>query len=375
MNVVFICGSLEQGKDGVGDYSRKIASRLSVAGYTTQLIALNDPSVQEVKEEQQQDDKLFLQVLRMPTKMSIKERVKYVSHFIVKIKPDWISLQYVPYAFHAKGLPFTWIKAFKKCAPTAKWHIMMHELWIGSKQTDSLKDKLVGYLQKLTIKYTLNNIHPVNITSSLPYYKVLLKSIGYNASILPVFNNIGTGNSANTVLHQQLIDCIPNLSNYYVGVLFGGLYTDEEVHQNIALLIQLAAKDNKQLLLVHVGRSGAVSHFFNTIKQRYDCECISLGEQEPADIASFFSTANFGVSTYSAAFLNKSGSVAAMLNNKLPVILLRRMEIPTIAIYEYAKHVTEINSLSTFIAQNKEWSNFYGLENATKFYNNLFLKG
>ena len=42
MKLVFICGSLEPGKDGVGDYVYILARELIDLGHTCLLIALND---------------------------------------------------------------------------------------------------------------------------------------------------------------------------------------------------------------------------------------------------------------------------------------------------------------------------------------------
>src|SRR5207253_4173313 len=42
VRVTFICSSLEPGRDGVGDYSRRLAYALERQGHAAQLVGLND---------------------------------------------------------------------------------------------------------------------------------------------------------------------------------------------------------------------------------------------------------------------------------------------------------------------------------------------
>ena len=45
MRIVFICGSLEPGRDGVGDYVRHLAVAVAQQGHETAAVALRDPFV------------------------------------------------------------------------------------------------------------------------------------------------------------------------------------------------------------------------------------------------------------------------------------------------------------------------------------------
>lgn len=374
MKIVFLCGSIEPGKDGVGDYSRRLASKLTQYGHHTVLISLNDGFVDIIENSTQTEEGVSISTVRLPRQLSITERVQTAKNFISAFEAEWVSLQYVPYAFHPKGLPFSWMKAFKRCAPQCKWHVMMHELWIGSKKKDSIKSKIIGFFQRNIVKRTLDNIHPIQVTSNVKYYKYLLQNINYRAHIIPVFNNIGIGNPDNTKLFSQLSSHFQVQDNVYLAVFFGGVYADEEIYSNISKLVEKAKIENRKVNFIHIGRSAIIASFFATLKTRYSCECFALGEQKSNDIAALLCRANFGVSTYSKEFMAKSGSIAAMLNNKLPVVLLKNMDILDDTDYSYVRHIDDINSLYTFCNQSKEWSDMYGLENSANFYMKLFTR-
>jgi hypothetical protein len=373
MKALFLCGSLEVGKDGVGDYSRRLATKLTHNGHQTWVMALNDQYIKEQIEEDQSDDGVSVKVLRLSHQLPLAHKIAFAHQWIQKIGPDWISLQYVPYAFHPQGLPFFWIRQFKSLDSNARWHIMMHELWIGSEKQDSLKEKLIGVLQRYTVKKTINSVNPAAITTSIPYYHTLLQSIGRVASILPVFSNVPLGNKANTYLYNQLpIEVQDNRSNWYITALFGSVHPFIGIEANIETLRLKAQAENKKLLITHVGRASSISTFFEQAKAQASCEYLVFGEQEAMDIASFFQHIDFGLSTYNDVLLSKSGSVAAMLYNQLPVILLKESSAPLEDQPAYTRFVDNIPTLRGFCNQDKHWSELYSIENAASFYQNLF---
>ena len=42
MNILFICGSAEQSKDGVGDYTRRLCGALIRLGHNAQILSICD---------------------------------------------------------------------------------------------------------------------------------------------------------------------------------------------------------------------------------------------------------------------------------------------------------------------------------------------
>src|SRR5947209_6737741 len=105
MKIVFICGSLEPGKDGVGDYTRRLGATLISKGYELSIIALYDRFISSLEETTQKSDNYEIMVLRLPFSMQDRERYELARDYINKKDPVWLSLQFVIFSFHPKGLP------------------------------------------------------------------------------------------------------------------------------------------------------------------------------------------------------------------------------------------------------------------------------
>src|SRR5690606_23289428 len=95
MKILFICGALEEGKDGVGDYTRRLAGELVRHGHQATIIAYNDRHISTIMDSVQQDGDTAVQVLRLPSVLKAKEKVKLSRDYAQQFQPDWISLQLV----------------------------------------------------------------------------------------------------------------------------------------------------------------------------------------------------------------------------------------------------------------------------------------
>ena len=165
MKILFLCGSLEPGKDGVGDYTRRLAGELIRQGHEAAIV-------------------------RIPSMFSAKKRFSLASGFINSFDPEWLSLQFVPYSFNVKGLPFGLAGKLKKIGKGRKWHIMFHELWLQRYTGVSLKIKILSYIQEFIVCRMLVKLNPKLIHTHLPFYQTLIKKRGYDTLALPLFSNI-----------------------------------------------------------------------------------------------------------------------------------------------------------------------------------------
>ena len=78
MKICFICGSLEPGKDGVGDYSRRLAGELIRLGHQASIISINDSFVASIDEVFQMDEDTCISCLRIPARLRKDEKIKKV---------------------------------------------------------------------------------------------------------------------------------------------------------------------------------------------------------------------------------------------------------------------------------------------------------
>ncbi|MEL6941422.1 MAG: hypothetical protein AAFO82_02035, partial [Bacteroidota bacterium] len=105
-SILFICGSLEQEKDGVGDYSRRLAGEMTRKGHKVFLLAINDMYSTEVEETEQYDLETAIESYRLPKWLTLQEKKRLAASFIQRKNPNWLSLQYVPFSFNDRGIPY-----------------------------------------------------------------------------------------------------------------------------------------------------------------------------------------------------------------------------------------------------------------------------
>jgi len=326
MKFVFLCSSLSEGKDGVGDYTRNLARELTGIGHRCLLIALNDSEptagvgVQEGGE-----------ILRLSRTTSWNARVERALAVMTSFCPDWISLQFVPYGFHPKGLCLGLAEHLAPLFRSGRHHIMFHELWIGESVEYGLKDRAIGFLQKRGVLRLLQRLEPAVIHTSNPVYRELLERNGVSASELPLAGNIPVvepeWNGMEMLLRDQgwPMDSFRR-DEWLVGGVFGTIHSQWLPAVFLDQLSVQAGEMQKRVLLVHLGRTAnAGTDVWQRLAKEYvgRCEFIALGPQSETYLSTLFQSLDFGMATSPWALIGKSGSVAAMLDHGLPVMVTR----------------------------------------------------
>jgi hypothetical protein len=318
IKLVFICGTLEPGKDGVGDYTRRLAGEMIRQGHEASIVAIHDGYTSEIFVGFQHDEETTVPVLRIPSAASKKSLLSYATTFISDANPDWISLQYVPFSFHHKGLHLGLSGILKEIVAGRKWHIMFHEIWVGLERGSKWKFMLLGFFQQLLIKQLLNNLSIKNIHTHSNFYKALLEQKKIKSELLPLFSNLTKSN-----LHREPRPNPFFLSENELGFVFFGT-----IHKTTSLLDFLKAiklfesKTGKRIRLFFIGKNGPlISNWISTCKIE-GVKIKVLGEQYSDIVLNLLEHATIGVSTTALAMIEKSGSVAAMLGSGLPVICL-----------------------------------------------------
>jgi hypothetical protein len=321
MKITFICGSLEPGRDGVGDYTANLALELNRNGYETSIIAINDIHLPALLIINEQVLKESVKVLRIPSSWSAKLRFSKAQEWINKIDPEWLSLQLVPFSFHTKGLPLSLGNKLFKLGKGRQWHIMFHELWVGMPTTASLKHQLWGWMQQYIIKSLVERLGPKVIHTHCGLYILQLRKIGINVFELPLFSNVSKNFLLSIKDKGDLLNysTVKNSAEISI-IMFGTIHPQAELDQFIHQLNLYRRKHGAKVYLTLVGNLGDYKKEWICKFQREGMSVKVHGEQQVEFISNLLTEATFGVSTSALATIEKSGTVAAMLEHALPVL-------------------------------------------------------
>jgi len=317
---------MQPGRDGVGDYCRKLGSELSRLGHQILLISLNELYLRSPGHEMAEG----FSVLRCGLHDSLCRRLELSRRALEQFCPDWVSLQYVCYGYHPKGLAWGWNPIFAELGKTGpRRHLMLHELWSGEGGHPPLRHRLLGLGQRWSIVDLYRRFRPDVVTTTIRLYQRRLARRGMVAEVVPLFGNIRTASIDNERIARILCEAGSRLAQnprpeFVNGIFFGTIHPDFNAAPLIKWLEDLRTRARKPVLLTMIGRSGAAAGGLakQIMKARPDAvEVIALGEQSEEIISQALQFAEFGINTGSPAFLGKSGTFAAMQEHGLPVVL------------------------------------------------------
>lgn len=321
MKILFIVGSLEPGRDGVGDYTRRLAGALIRLGHDCRLVAINDRHVAQASSMDHAQEQDGIQVFRLPRTLPWRERTKLLRKWVEAFAPDWVSLQFVPYSFQVKGLPVGLGSRLKQMAPAAKWHVMFHELWVGMEQGCPLRLRLVGGVQRRIIKTLLRRLNPVTVHTHSALYLKQLNTIEIVSYQLPLFGNIPIAERRLTTANG-CHPCASNKSNSLRLVHFGNVRPNVPVTDFAVSLEAYATSHKKAITMSLVGISGKFAEPWKTAFESAGISFIDHGEKVSDQVSRLLLEADIGIITTPIALAEKSGAFAAMREHGLPVIAL-----------------------------------------------------
>lgn len=317
MNILFICGSAEPGKDGVGDYTRRLCGELLRIGHEINILSLYDYKAISFTVEHQKVEEVEVIVHRIPVSTSNNLRSQWSQGIINEFQPDWISLQFVPYSFNPKGLPY-WLPSFlNKLKGNHKWHIMFHELWLGIDKESSIKHKCIGQLQQILIQHIYRTIQPYSVHTQNKLYQFFLQSKGIKSEVLPICGNI-----ALTAVKKESVEFVQF-------VLFGTIHHGAPFGDFIDDLMKTSKNFNKPVKFVFIGNNGDELNKYTAILEKYSIYYEVLGIQSENEISQVLINSDFGISTTPYFQTEKSGVYAAYREHQVNTICVSRQWTPT----------------------------------------------
>ena len=326
----FLTACLEPGKDGVGDYTRRLASACAQQKHECHLLALNDHQITEPVERTETVDGHSLSILRLPSTMNWQQRIERACAFRLQHPPDRISLQVVSYGFSPRGIVRGLASHLAPIIADTSLQLMFHELWIGIGRCIPLKERLVGKVQRHYLRQLVRQLRPRWVNTSNPYYLSLLDGLSSQASLLPLFGNIPVqAGEASVLLPEPLVSMgwdREESFHHLNGLFFGAIPPPWQPEPFIGILLAAAQKKACRPRLISAGRRGRSGEIIWEQMQRdYGdrIDFLTLGELPVSTVSTLLQRADFGVATSPWLLLGKSGSAAAMLDHGLPVIVTR----------------------------------------------------
>jgi hypothetical protein len=326
MRIIFVCGGIEPGRDGVGDYIRRLSGELSHLGHTVGAVAINDTGIDTTSEEQQGMEAAPFVVLRLPRSLIQRERAAQAARWIGKFQPDWISLQFVCFGFHPKGFVSGWTTFFSELCSAYRVHWMFHELWVRSEKGLPWHYGPWGWLQRRQMLKLHRRLSPLATHTSNEFYAKRLKASAINAEILPLFGNIPISRDREWWPEIERVAAVLQSSRadrLVLGV-FGTIHWSWLLENWFTRVLQWAQANGCTVAMLGIGRLSETSRkMWEKLKTQYSGQAgfHHFGEQSPARVSQYLSFLDYGVATGQASMAGKSGTIAAMLEHGKEVLV------------------------------------------------------
>lgn len=325
MRILFVCGGLELGRDGVGDYTRRLALELVNQGCGASMLALNDPHLEGDQTILSNNDGDSVNSLRLSSNSPWSERVAVARSFVQSENPDYLSLQFVPFSFDPRGLSGRLPADLKTIGDGRPWHVMCHELWIDSSFPLPLKHRLLGLLQRPQVRKLMRRLGPRLVHTQLAYYQRMLAGIGVQSDLLPLHGNIPVA-SVREEGRRWLAGKIGAGPDDFVAGFFGDILPTID-EQCLERYVARASESRGRCWLLSAGRlsSGGASRW-----KLVEAVCAghasakALGPLSEEDVTRYLSALDEGLTGYPPELAGKSGAVASMLEHGLAVRPLGR---------------------------------------------------
>lgn len=321
MRILFLCPSLQPGRDGIGDYSRRLAGELVNHGHECALVALNDRHLPLGEQEWAQQ--AGLQVLRLSMSLDWGRRMKCARQFLQEYRPDWASLQFGPFAYHPKGLSARLERDIRSLANGCHLHVMCHELWIDPAFPLPLRHRFLGWLQQSFVRRLFTGLRPILVHTQLEHYQRMLSHISVSSQLLPLHGNVPV-TSSEAQGRQWLAGSIDLKDDDFVAGFFGDILPTLEN----TLLEQFVIKRNRNGGRTFILSAGGLSEDgkarFHKAKSRIGNNAcfVELGRISEIEASKYLASLDAGLTAYPVELAGKSGGVAAMLEHGKAVTAL-----------------------------------------------------
>jgi glycosyltransferase involved in cell wall biosynthesis len=176
MKILFITPNYPPTFCGVGDYTYHLAQEMARRGIEMHVICSANQKAQSKNE-----------TVYPVIKRWNRGGVQLAEKIIQDVKPDWVVIQMIAYAYQPKGLPFLVLSLYNRLKKAnVKVATTFHEIRI--KPEGSIKKWIVGQLQTY-IAHRMRDMSDKVITS-IDLYAAMLNAPSDKLSMIPIGSNI-----------------------------------------------------------------------------------------------------------------------------------------------------------------------------------------
>lgn len=329
MRILFICPTVEPGRSGVGDYTVGLAASAASAGAETHVLAFAESSIESPSSGVVNFGAESAATTRVPRSCLSKQLRHAITTALTEIRPDWISLQWVPYAFHPKGLaawgPFPW----DTLTGGAKMHWMIHETWIGGFAGAPWKMRLTGSLQRWMMRRLFFRVQVRLAHTSNTTYVRQLNHAGMAAVQLPLFGALPTVTPETAWCGWEKLlgaeqggPIITDRGKVRIFCFFGTIHQGFPSGEVFRTIRESVAREDRRAVILSLGHAGDGGSQFDEWARRWEDGMIfrRLGSLGDAATASVLAHSDFGLSTTPLNVIGKSSAAATMSELGLPVL-------------------------------------------------------
>ena len=240
----------------------------------------------------------------------------------------WVALHFVAYGWSKNGiLKRNDIERLRLMCAGCRVAIYLHELWIGAAAGASIKQRVIGILQRRGLLRLFSALRPARLFTSNPVYQTILAREGFEAPVLPLPGNIPVPSAADRAQARALLSeaGINRESPHEIGAIFGLIHPEWDARAAIAEWIAHSSPRGRRAAIIAVGRHGpAGSEKMAAIRAQFpELRFAIFGERPAHLIAGLLAESSLGFATTPWSLIGKSGTAAAFLEAGLPVLVTR----------------------------------------------------
>lgn len=327
--LLFVCPSIEPGRSGVGDYTVGLAGAVCGLGQYSKVLAFADPGVETVQKATMTVGQELLETIRIPVAAEASALRCLVTQELEEYAADWISIQWVPYAFHPKGWAALGKFPWEALAGRTHLHWMVHETWVGDHVGASFKRRFIGLIQRkmmqrLAAKLRVKLIHTTN-----PAYLRQLSVAGLHAHELPLFGSLDCAAGAEwkewaSVLPEPVGRAVDaDRGSYWMFCFFGTIHDNYPAREVFDAIHRATVGENRRSIILSLGHSGGGGALFQEWQRTFGqmMQFIHLGCRSDEQTVAVLSRADFGLSSTPHNIIGKSSAAAALAEQGLPVLV------------------------------------------------------